>query len=213
MLSPRFSSHNLLSLLIGVLIAVLILIILLAVYNLAFLNSNSGAFTVVFSGVVAISTVVYAVLTAFLVSETRRMREAHTEPDMSISLQQRGRLGDTLFLVIQNIGLGEALEVKFGVKFTPETDFTILSPVPKYRNRLQDLNIIKNGLSHVAPNQRYSFFLAPTRLVENTKNFEITVNCQNSAHLSLPEKTYLIDFSTFCGIIPAEEVREATATT
>ena len=37
-----------------------------------FLNENSGAFAVV----VAIATVVYAILTWRLVSETRKMREA-----------------------------------------------------------------------------------------------------------------------------------------
>ena len=178
-----------------------------AVFNLELLNSNSGAIAVIFSGFVAMSTVVYAVLTWFLVSETKRMREAQTEPNMSISLQQRGRWGDLLDIVIQNIGSGEA----FDVKFEANTDFRINSPVKRYQNRFQDLNIIKNGLSHVAPNQSYVFFLAPVRLVENEPNFEIKVRYKNSAGTPLPEKTYLIDFSTFTGTVQGGDPLEAIA--
>lgn len=47
---------------------------------LEFLNENRGAFAVAFSAVVAITTVVYAILTWRLVSETRKMRVAQTEP-------------------------------------------------------------------------------------------------------------------------------------
>jgi hypothetical protein len=41
----------------------------------------------VFSGVVALSTVVYAVLTWKLVAETRKMREAQTEPKVSVFVE------------------------------------------------------------------------------------------------------------------------------
>ena len=47
---------------------------------LEFLNENRGAFAVAFSAVVAIATIVYAILTWRLVSETRKMRVAQTEP-------------------------------------------------------------------------------------------------------------------------------------
>ena len=47
---------------------------------LEFLNHDIAVLTIFFSGVVAASTVVYAVLTWKLVSETRKMREVQTEP-------------------------------------------------------------------------------------------------------------------------------------
>jgi len=43
---------------------------------LEFLNQNSGAFAVIFSAMVAFATIVYAILTWKLVSETKKMREA-----------------------------------------------------------------------------------------------------------------------------------------
>jgi hypothetical protein len=44
------------------------------------INQNIGLMTLLFSGVVAVSTFFYAILTWKLVSETRKMREAQTEP-------------------------------------------------------------------------------------------------------------------------------------
>ena len=44
-----------------------------------YLNENAGAVGVVSSGLVTLATLVYAVLTWRLVSETRRMRKAQTD--------------------------------------------------------------------------------------------------------------------------------------
>ena len=54
-----------------------------------YLNQNNGAITVIFTAVVAIATVVYAILTWKLVSETRMMREVQTEPKISAIIQPK----------------------------------------------------------------------------------------------------------------------------
>lgn len=54
---------------------------------LKFLNDNSGALSVIFTGVVTLATAVYAALTWQLVSETRRMRKVQTEPKLEITLR------------------------------------------------------------------------------------------------------------------------------
>ncbi len=54
---------------------------------IAYLNSNAGALTVIFTAVVTISTVAYAILTRNLVLETKKMREVQTEPRIEISIQ------------------------------------------------------------------------------------------------------------------------------
>ena len=51
---------------------------------LNFLNSNTGSFTLLFTFIVALATVVYAVLTWRLVSETEKLRIVQTEPDISV---------------------------------------------------------------------------------------------------------------------------------
>ena len=53
---------------------------------IAFLNQNSGALTVVFTGFVTLATVVYAALTAILVVETRKLRQVQTEPRIEITV-------------------------------------------------------------------------------------------------------------------------------
>ena len=74
---------------------------------------------VVFTGVVAFSTGVYAVLTWRLVTETRRMREFQMEPRVCIRVEadRTGLLGYEL--VIQNEGQGVAKNVRFGFEGDP----------------------------------------------------------------------------------------------
>ena len=54
---------------------------------LNFLNQNGGTLTVIFSFIVAISTVVYAILTWKLTSETTKMREAQTTPNVLVTVE------------------------------------------------------------------------------------------------------------------------------
>lgn len=82
---------------------------------LEFLGQNESAFTVIFSALVAIATLVYAILTWRLVSETRKMREAQTEPNISVTIQPREEWMNFVDLIIQNIGLGPAYNIKFEI--------------------------------------------------------------------------------------------------
>lgn len=203
----ELSSRNRLRISIFAAVVFLAVYTLIAVFNLESLNRNSGTITVIFSGFVAIATVAYAILTGILVSETTKMREAQTEPDMSISLRQGGRYGNLLEMVIQNIGAGEAFDVNFETK----TDFTIRHGLEKYQKRFQDLNIIDKGLNRVAPNQSYFFFMAPAEQVQNEPSFEIKVRYKNSAGTALPDKVYTIDFSTFTDLAPITDPLEKIA--
>ena len=54
-----------------------------------YINNNSGALTIIFSCVVAISTVIYALLTARLVSETMKIRKLQIEPRISVTILPR----------------------------------------------------------------------------------------------------------------------------
>ena len=160
---------------------------------LEFLNQNSGAFAVIFSAIVAIATTVYAILTWKLTSETRKMREAQTEPRVSVTIQPIEEWINFIDMVIQNIGLGPAYNIKFKV----EPDFEYAK-----RKFLSELGFMKNGLRYLAPNQKLQFFL--TSMIENfeekTKNpFEIRVTYQNSVGKKY-EDTYMIDFSQLIGL-------------
>jgi len=160
---------------------------------LEFLNQNSGAFAVMFSAVVATATMAYAILTWRLVSETRKMREAQTEPRISVTVQPREEWINFVDMVIQNIGLGPA----YNVKFTVNPDFEYSKG-----EFLSELGFIAKGLEYLAPNQKLQFFL--TSMVENSEKkmktrFEIRVAYQNSLGKTYDDR-YPIDFSQFVGL-------------
>jgi hypothetical protein len=167
--------------------------LIMTIINLEFLNQYSGALTIIFSALVAIATVVYAILTWRLVSETRKLREAQTEPKVFISIQPREEWISLIDLVIQNIGFGPAYDINFEI-----------CPDFEYANGkfLSDLGLVKNGLNHLAPAQKLEFFF--TSLVENFEEktrtpIEIRVTYQNALGNAY-EDTYLIDFSSLIGL-------------
>lgn len=70
---------------------------------------------VIFTGVVTLSTVVYAILTGLLVAETRRMRQAQTEPRVEVTIKPREEWISLIHVYVRNIGLGPAYEISFEV--------------------------------------------------------------------------------------------------
>ncbi|RLJ09256.1 MAG: hypothetical protein DRP13_00590 [Candidatus Aenigmatarchaeota archaeon] len=166
---------------------------ILAILNLNFLNDNSGAFTVLFSGIVALATVVYAILTWKLVSETKELREAQTEPRISVIYQPREEWINFIDLVIKNIGLGPAYDIKFEI--TPDFEY-------RKGHFLSELNFMKKGIKYLAPNQRIQFFL--TSMVEDFENkikkpFTIKVIYKNKFGKKYSE-SFVIDFSELVGL-------------
>ncbi|MDK2864886.1 MAG: hypothetical protein PWP37_1078 [Thermotogota bacterium] len=160
---------------------------------LEFLNQNSGAFAVIFSAVVAVATVMYAILTWRLTSETRKMREVQTEPKVSVIVQPKEEWINFIDMVIQNIGLGPAYNIKF--KINPDFEYA----KGKF---LSELGFMKNGLRYLAPSQKLQFFL--TSMIENfeektKKTFEIRVTYQNNVGKKY-EDVYIIDFSQLIGL-------------
>lgn len=103
-----------------------------------FLNENSGAFIVIFSALGAVAALLYAILTWRLVSKTRRMREAQTEPKISISVQPKEEFISFIDMVIQNIGLRPTYDISFGLR----KDFEY-----EKGKFLSELNVIKKRMT------------------------------------------------------------------
>jgi len=117
---------------------------------LRFLNVNSGAFSVVFSFIVSVATVIYAILTWKLVSETRKMRELQTRPNVFIILQSREEWINFMDIIIQNVGPGAAWDLKFEVVGDIENNMV---------KELLSIGFIRNGLRYLAPGQRIQSFI------------------------------------------------------
>ena len=133
---------------------------------LEFLNQNIAVLTVFFTGVVAVSTVVYAVLTWKLVSETRKMREVQTEPKIYIGLESYEDAINIIRLNIKNIGMGPASDLQF--------DFSVISggnSAEKLLEEFTNSNFFKIGLRHLGPGQNiYSPFTQTTKDPEGKTN-------------------------------------------
>lgn len=117
--------------------------------------------TLVFSGIVAISTIVYAYLTAKLVKETREMRLLQITPDVQVYLEKADTNPHFVYCIIENFGYGKASDVKF----------TIIKDFKYYENErlgLSKMGSFKHGLSSFYPKKRYKYYL--TDLLTNFEN-------------------------------------------
>jgi hypothetical protein len=145
-----------------------------------FLNRNNGAFSLVFSAVLAIATIVLAL-------ETRRIKEAQKEPKIFVSIQpEEGRI-NWFDIVIQNIGLGAAYNIKFEVN--PDFEYA----KGKF---LSGLVFIKNGLKYLGPNNEFRCPLIFFKSEEVEKTFEINTTYQiNFTYQNITGKTYKGEYS------------------
>lgn len=161
--------------------------------NLKFLEDNASVFTIIFSALVTFATIVYAILTWQLVSETRKMREIQTEPKISIIVQPREESLSLIDMIIENIGSGPAYNINFEI--TPDIELS----AGKFLNKS---GFIKNGLRYLSPRQKIQFYF--TTLFENYEKkiksfFEIKVMYQNNMGKKY-EDIFIIDFSQFADL-------------
>ncbi len=154
----------------------------------------------VFTGVVAGSTVAYALLTWRLVSETRRLREVQTEPRISMRIELAEGVGHgAMELVVRNEGQGPAQNIHFGFEGDPTyfTENGLEQPIDQIR-------VIKNGLPYLGPGQHFRILLgwlfgdAFKRATQQPWIFHIDYeNLLGKSH----RDRYTLDFSQFTGLI------------
>lgn len=180
-----------------ILLSLVILIGIIILFSnkwfLNFLNSNTGSFNVLFTFFVAMATIVYAVLTWRLVSETEKLRIAQTEPDVSVIIQPHENWINFIDMIIKNIGSGPAYGINF--KVNPDFEFS-------KSNYLSKLNFIRDGIRYLAPQQKFQFFL--TSMVEDFDKkiktpFDIEITYKNKFGKQY-KNTFRIDFSELSGL-------------
>ncbi len=133
-----------------------------------FLNQNAGVLSTVFSGIVMLATVVYAVLTAALVKETRQMREAQTEPRIEVAAIPLEEFVNIITLRVKNIGLGPAYDVRFQLR--GESQSAGESELIQDFSKSQFLEI---GLRYLGPGEALR-----SRYTQMTKNFEAKIKAR-----------------------------------
>lgn len=65
--------------------------------------------------IIAFITLLYVILTGYLVLESREMRKLQTEPKLYLFIETREKDYDITDLFIQNIGMGPAYNIEFEV--------------------------------------------------------------------------------------------------
>lgn len=113
-------------------------------------NEKITIVALVFSGIVAISTIVYSYLTNRLVKETKLSREFHLEAHMIAYLVNSETAPDLVSLIVKNIGNGIAKNLRF--KVIRDINYPNC-------NRLSDIGIFNKELDFFPPNYENKYFL------------------------------------------------------
>jgi len=158
-------------------------------------NQYEKLITLIFTFFVTMSTVVYALLTRKLTTETIKMRKAQTDPKLTVYLKHNDAGIHFLNFVVENIGTGQAYDVKMTVIKEPELK-------KKNGNMLKELGIIQHGLKHIAPRQKietwYMSFIGIYEQVIND-SIEISIEYKNDSKENISEY-FIINFSQFGNI-------------
>lgn len=160
---------------------------------------NSGAVTLVFTGVVTLSTVCYAYLTWALVAETKRMRQVQTEPKVvtGFGVEREIRsfsphVETSAFFYIRNIGLGPAFNIS--VEKRQETERFEKLPLPE---KLSESPLFNKGVDYLGPGQhlRHSFYYS---LGESKERIDVVVAVRIK-YKSATNKEYADDYTLEMG--------------
>jgi hypothetical protein len=159
--------------------------------------TSKDAIELLFSCVVAFSTVAYVTLTWRLVKETRAQRKVLTEPKIHVGLDMHPKESNIMELYVENIGHGVAYNVRFN--FLQDFEF-------KQKGKLSEIGIFKSGIKVFAPNKFYRTYV--TSLLDDTdkkKNnpIEVEVLYDTSIKKDLKEIFHL-DFSEYIGLLVLE---------
>lgn len=164
---------------------------------LTFLNDNAGALNVLFTAVVAGATVVYAVLTSRLVRETRDLRRAQTEPQVEVFMRMRDEWVSLIDLVIKNIGLGPAYDVRFVVAVDQDSPGS-----QDLIKALRELRSVTSGIRFLAPGQEFS-----SHWTVMTENFDTKIEARitlkstyRDASGASYHRDHVVDFSELKGV-------------
>ena len=144
--------------------------------------------TLVFSGLVALSTIVYAILTWKLVKETKQMRISQYEPYIMFYLSTVETTNNYFLINIMNIGKGVAKNVKFEILTDPKFN----------SSRMTDNSFFQMGVNYFPPQKSYRYCLGSWQGMEReeilSRKLEIKVSYKDIFDKEKAE-TFSLSFS------------------
>jgi len=161
---------------------------------LTFLEANQGALSLVFAAVVTIATVAYALLTRTLVRETMRLREAETEPELSVYLVPNEHSLMLVDMIIRNIGRGAAHKISWRIDL----------PEDEAADRGIDFAKLRlfKGMNYLAPGEVIRFFYGEcTKLLKDPPMSPYTIHAEYSNARGLPvSQSFTLDVEELRGL-------------
>lgn len=143
-----------------------------------------------------IATVVYAILTASLVKETRQMRKSQTEPNIQVTANPKEEFVNIITLCVKNIGLGPAYDVSFKLLSESNSDGE--------KELIQDFSkskFLETGLRYLGPQQDMETGFTQMHVNSEGKiqaRLAIEVNYRSSTN-EFYKNTFTLNFEEFRG--------------
>jgi len=158
------------------------------------INQYSSLITLIFSLVVALSTVIYSILTGSLVRETKIMRKSQTEPVIIAYIEPSLEWINIINIHIKNIGVGAAENITFKVL----KDYTDTKG-----RKFSENQYIKNGIKFLPPQGDYcSLFdnvVGKDFSKSNEMSLSIIVYYQNRKIKY--QRGFIIDLNQYTGLL------------
>jgi hypothetical protein len=203
----KITNMEILVFFIAVIICSLIVLALM-LFNIIQVNTygHNGDYILLFTGISAISTLVYAILSlklvdetaksaslsSQLVEETRKARDFQIQPLISIYLE--GTRLSFIDTIIQNDGLGGAKNIKL----TSDLDISYLP-----NKKISQLGYFNEGIQYLPPRSRIR--IIPTYMLGDSSKINIkhNITVKYEDILGRPyERTIQLNYSEFNGYIP-----------
>ena len=137
-----------------------------------------------------IISLILVILYFFNLKETKNLRRVQTEPKVVVYLKNSVNNNIFKIIVVHNIGMGPALNIKFEIG----KDLPVV-----FNKKLSDYSFIKNGLKFLASNQKYEFLFTHEGLIRNCEEYFNYVLPISTSYTNLQgksrEEIFLIDFN------------------
>jgi hypothetical protein len=151
--------------------------------------------SLLFSGVVAISTVVYAVLTWKLTSETRLLREASSNPKVSIGIKTDDWWLNLNYIFVKNEGMGPAYDIKFALNVDKD------ACNERIYHGINKLSFLSKGIDYLSAGCEISSYIFDESGIELTDLDVVVVYIEyKNAFNKVMNDKYILDFTVFNGI-------------
>jgi hypothetical protein len=120
---------------------------------IAWIEQNTSFITLIFSGLVMLSTVVYAILTAKLVKETITLRRIQTDPKITMVIVHDVYHPFIVSIILENVGNGTALNIKFNILSEPKLNI---------RRNISSYGFIQNGIKSLSGHTKFKTLFMST---------------------------------------------------